>query len=86
MVEDREMPCPACHQECGWCSWYAKNARDAGCGNPIGPHGRLKHARKCEWGEKLKGTVCGVCGGAEKVRAHITYSRIDSSLAQQEEG
>jgi hypothetical protein len=57
---DRVVDCPACHEICGWCSWYAKNARQCGCGSAS--------KRRCEWGESLKGTVCPMCLGTEKVR------------------
>lgn len=59
---DRVVSCPDCHRLCGWCSWYAKNARVAGCGTMI------RKGRKCESGEALKGTVCPMCGGSEKMR------------------
>jgi hypothetical protein len=58
---DAVVSCPDCHESCGWCSWYAKNAREVGCGS-----GRSRH--RCEWGERLKGTVCATCGGTERVR------------------
>lgn len=58
---NREVPCPDCHRYCSWCSWYAKNARAAGCGTT------LKRSTPCEWHE-LKGQVCPMCGGTEKMR------------------
>ena len=76
---DRIVDCPECHATCGWCSWYAKNAREGGCGCPRSPRGRTV---KCEWGESLRGTVCGLCGGVEMVRATTVYESIaDTSKA-----
>jgi hypothetical protein len=71
-TETRTVNCPECHASCGWCSWYAKNARDAGCGCPRSPRGRIV---KCQWGELLKGTACSLCGGSGRVSASITFSR-----------
>lgn len=80
---DRIVSCPDCYRLCGWCSWYAKNAREVGCGLRVpsgsgGPRrGRRTRGRKaCEWGEQLKGTVCTTCGGAEKVRLVGKYERV----------
>jgi hypothetical protein len=62
---DRVVECPECHTSCGWCAWYAKEARKVGCGCPRSPSGRKV---SCAWGESLKGTACGTCGGSEKAR------------------
>jgi hypothetical protein len=70
----REVPCPECHVSCGWCSWYAKNARGAGCGCPRSPVKR--RVVRCEWGETLKGTTCALCGGTERVQATTTYKAV----------
>lgn len=61
LAVNRIVPCPDCHRLCHWCSWYAKNARGAGCGTT------LKRSRKCEWDE-LKGETCPTCGGSTKMR------------------
>lgn len=58
---NRIVPCPDCHRYCDWCSWYAKNARNVGCGTT------LRRKAKCEW-EQLKGQVCPMCGGTTKMR------------------
>lgn len=63
--------CPECHRECGWCSWYAKNARQVGCSS--------NSKKKCDWGEQLKGTTCELCGGDEVVRCVSSYTRIVST-------
>jgi len=77
---DRLIACPDCHRECGWCAWYAKNARQCGCGlsAPSG-HGD-KTKRRCDWGEQLKGTTCPTCGGTERVRlvGHLERERADA--------
>jgi hypothetical protein len=78
--ERREVPCPDCHRECGWCSWYAKNARAVGCGS-MTPSGR-KTRKPCEMARSLEGTTCPLCGGTEKVRAITTYERIGDSNGQ----
>lgn len=64
---NRIVPCPDCHRECGWCAWYAKNAREVGCGLRA-PSGSGRRAKTfCEW-DAMKGTTCPTCGGTEKVR------------------
>lgn len=67
---DRVVDCPECHRKCEWCSWYAKNARDAGCGS--------QSKRKCAWGESLKGMTCTLCGGTEKVKLVGRYERLEA--------
>ena len=71
MKSDRELTlrCPECYQECGWCSWYVMNAREAGCGcrSPRGKPG-------CEKAEALRGTKCGTCDGSGIVKATITQA------------
>lgn len=54
MTIDCTVPCPECHRSCGWCAWYAKNAREAGCGCPRSPRGRTV---TCAWGEALKAAM-----------------------------
>jgi hypothetical protein len=72
---DRVVDCPDCHRYCQWCAWYAKNARQAGCGLSV-PSGMGKSSkRRCEW-EALKGTTCPTCGGSEKVRLVGHYEQI----------
>lgn len=80
---DRIVACPDCHRECGWCSWYAKNARLSGCG-VSSPSGR-RPRKKCEW-EAMKGTTCSMCGGVEKVRLIGEYVRINPAPPTTEEG
>jgi hypothetical protein len=58
---NRIVPCPDCHRLCDFCSWYAKNARNAGCGTT------LKRSKRCEW-DALKGTTCPLCGGTTQMR------------------
>lgn len=65
---NRAVECPECHLLCGWCSWYAKNAREVGCAS--------QSRRKCAWGEQLKGTACATCGGTETVRLVGHYERV----------
>lgn len=72
---NRIVACPECHAECGWCSWYAKNARQCGCGCPRSPV--RKRIVKCAWGESLKGTVCPLCGGSETVRLVGRYEPLN---------
>jgi hypothetical protein len=69
-VIERVVDCPECHRACGWCAWYAKNARECGCGS--------QSNRKCAWGESLKGTVCALCGGTEKVKLVGSYERVEA--------
>jgi hypothetical protein len=72
---ERLIDCPECHERCGWCSWYRKNARDVGCGLrvPSGSGGRSH--RRCEWGEAAKGVACTTCDGSGRVIATISYRR-----------
>lgn len=63
------MRCPECYQECGWCSWYAMNARESGCGCKHGPDGKRRPG--CTKAEALKGTKCGTCDGSGAVLADI---------------
>jgi hypothetical protein len=73
---DRFVPCPDCHRHCGWCSWYAKNARSAGCGHGV-PNGLYRPSkRRCEW-EQLKGETCPTCGGTEKMRLMGKYEQVE---------
>jgi hypothetical protein len=64
----READCPECHETCGWCSWYRKNAREGGCGS--------QSKRKCEWGKQAKDVPCGTCDGSGRVLATTTYRRL----------
>lgn len=76
MKVDRVVNCPDCYRECGWCAWYAKNARAVGCGLRV-PSGGSRRSRKettCEW-DALKGTTCETCGGTEKVRLVGHYEK-----------
>lgn len=62
-VTTKRAPCPECHQECGWCSWYRKNARLSGCG----ASGR----KRCEEGEAQRGKKCSTCDGSGFVTMRI---------------
>lgn len=73
---DQVVRCPECHVMCEWCAWYATNARVAGCGLSVPTGYGRPTKRRCEWGETLKGTTCGLCGGSEKVRLSGSYRRI----------
>ncbi len=72
----RIVQCPECHELCGWCSWYRKNARECGCGCPPGPGKRNKPRHRCDWGEQAKGVPCSMCDGSGRVQATITYQQI----------
>lgn len=66
--------CPECHETCGWCSWYRKNAREVGCGLRVNSGmGTKRGANLCRWGEDAKGKPCTTCGGKEKVIASTRY-------------
>ena len=65
----RVIDCPECHETCGWCSWYRKNAREIGCGSS-------RRKSKCEWGERAKGQPCRTCDGSGRVLATTTYSAV----------
>lgn len=75
MSETRLVDCPECHEACGWCAWYRKNARVAGCG---APHGK----RRCAKGEAAKGVPCSMCDGSGRVLATTTYHRQGSQETQ----
>jgi hypothetical protein len=70
----RVVACPECHAYCGWCSWYVKNAREAGCGS------QWRKPKDCQF-EKFKGTACQTCGGTEKVRLVGHYERVVPPVA-----
>ncbi len=76
LVVSRVVDCPECHETCGWCSWYRKNAREAGCGCIL-PSGR--HANRCAWGEAAKGVPCTTCDGSGRVTATTTYTRLETA-------
>ena len=63
----REIDCPRCHEQCGWCSDYRHM------------HGTLKlpgSKRKCAVPNFApEGDGCPLCGGAKRVIATTTYSR-----------
>jgi hypothetical protein len=70
---DRVIECPDCHAVCGWCAWYAKNARECGCGLGVPSGHGYRTKRRCVWGESLKGTSCQRCSGTERVRLIGNY-------------
>ncbi len=59
--------CPECHETCGWCAWYRKNAREAGCGLGVPTGFSRASKRRCEWGNAAKGVPCSSCDGSGKV-------------------
>lgn len=69
----RQVDCPECHLFCSWCACYASNAREAGCGLSAPTGAGLRSKRRCDWGERLKGTSCGTCDGSGRVYATTTY-------------
>lgn len=75
-TETRIVDCPECHEVCGWCAWYRKNAREVGCGAGVSPMPRTH--RRCEWGESAKGQPCKTCDGSGRVRATITYAPLEA--------
>lgn len=78
----RIVDCPECHELCGWCSWYRKNAREIGCGLRV-PSGISKRShRRCDWGEQAKGVPCGTCDGSGMVEAATTYRKLEPSDAR----
>jgi hypothetical protein len=83
---DRVVACPSCHELCGWCSWYAKNARSAGCGLSVPSGYGYRTKRRCEWGEQLKGTTCQTCSGSERVRLVGRYEALELPPAVVTEG
>lgn len=68
VAKREEVECPECHETCGWCSWYRKNARGAGCGSGS--------RNKCAWGENARGVPCKTCDGSGRVMATTTYEPI----------
>lgn len=65
---DRVVDCPECHVYCEWCAWYAKNARECGCGLSVPTGYGRPSKRRCEWGEAQKGRACSTCDGSGKAR------------------
>src|SRR5438552_17622800 len=62
-----EVPCPRCHQTCGWCGDYRHM------------HGTLKlpgYGRRCTLPFDPEGADCSVCQGDMRVRAVTTYERL----------
>lgn len=70
LLAEREIDCPRCHQQCGWCSdprWLhgtlrlpgvGKRGRNAFCGIP---------------GYEPEGGDCPICSGSRRVMATTTY-------------
>ena len=61
----REVPCPRCHETCGWCSDYRFM------------HGKLRlpgTRRKCTIAAYHPDEVCPLCGGSKRVWMTVTYS------------
>lgn len=72
VAKRREVNCPRCHEQCGWCSDYRHM------------HGLLTlpggTRRRCEIAAMAPDVDCQVCGGVMKVLETITYSRITAAL------
>ena len=68
---EREVLCPRCYEQCGWCSDYRKM------------HGKLSlpgTRRKCTVpGYEPEGEACPVCHGVGKVIATTTYTAIEQA-------
>jgi len=64
----RKVPCPRCHQVCGWCSDYRHM------------HGLLRlpgSKRRCGVpGFEPEGRDCPVCGGDMEVLQDVRYRRL----------
>lgn len=61
----REVGCPRCHQQCGWCSDFRWM------------HGQLKlpgSKRRCSLPLEPEGDHCPVCAGTRRVQATTTYA------------
>ncbi len=62
----REVDCPRCHQQCGWCSDYRHM------------HGQLRlpgTQRRCTVPDiEPEGSSCPVCLGSRKAMMMVTYS------------
>lgn len=69
----REVDCPRCHEQCGWCSDYRWM------------HGKFtlpSVRRTCAVpGFELEGDDCPICLGLRRVRATTTYERIENDPA-----
>jgi hypothetical protein len=75
----RVVDCPECHQLCGWCSWYRKNAREVGCGLRVNAGSGLPRTKtRCSWGEEAKGVACSTCDGSGKAEATTSYRQFVS--------
>lgn len=64
----REVPCPRCHEPCGWCSDYRHM------------HGQLRlpgSKRRCGVsGYEPEGDGCPVCHGSMRVLQTVTYTSL----------
>lgn len=64
----RQIPCPRCHQQCGWCGDYRHI------------HGLLLMAgtmrSRCTMPFDPEGDDCSVCRGAMKVLARTEYTPV----------
>ena len=65
------IPCPRCHQQCGWCSDYRHMHRQLTLPGTN---------RRCGVrGFEPEGKNCPVCKGSMKVRATTTYQAINTT-------
>jgi hypothetical protein len=61
----RRVPCPECHQTCGWCSIYKWQVREIGCG-------LLPRAlATCRMADGILNQPCGTCDGSARVISHL---------------
>lgn len=73
----REIDCPRCHEQCGWCSDYRHM------------HGKqtLPGSRKrCTIVAMHPDPVCPMCGGTKRVIATTTYAAIATEAGTAETG
>jgi hypothetical protein len=74
----REVPCPRCHEPCGWCS------------DPRHMHGKLKLPlcnQRCTLPEPApEGENCPLCHGAMRVLATTTYAPVRAHLKENGDG
>jgi hypothetical protein len=70
--QGRVVPCPRCHEACGWCSDYRFM------------HGQMNLPgirRKCTIEAMRPDPVCAMCGGDRRVVATVRYERLKATPA-----
>jgi hypothetical protein len=70
-TRSREVDCPRCHAQCGWCSDYRWMHGKL----PLSGGGKSKCGVK---GFDPEGDACAMCGGSRKVRATTSYERLST--------